>query len=247
MAPHLRPPATPPNGLAGLWHKDPFGVHKFGPWSRESIIYWFIRLLVLTDPTSDASDIRINKDVLYHSLAALTPSEEVVGGAFNETMPAGDAEHQMREDDPFLKAVLSFGHPILNPLHAQDKKALSSLSHCYPDFENALADCKVGYHFMVARSDDLTKEDTFELVAAAAEHFAQAGYRCVYFEAVNQWTGAALELLGRVRVHYSSFLVNADIGKSEDPLPNLVTSSNGFISDKDSGSMFYVLALGNTD
>ena len=87
-------------------HNDPFGVHEFGPWSRESIIYWFIRLFVLTDPTSDASDIRINKDVLDHSLAALTPSNEVVGGAFNETMPAGDAEHQMREDDPFLRAVL---------------------------------------------------------------------------------------------------------------------------------------------
>ena len=247
MVRHIRPPATPPDGLAELLHKDPFGVHEFGPWSRENISYWFVRLFVLTDPTSAASEISINKDALDHSLAVLTPSNEVVGGAFNETMPAGDAEHHMREDDPFLRAVLSFGQPILNFLHAQEEQALSSLSHRYPDFKTALADGKVGHHNMVARSDDLAKEDTFELVAATVEHFAQAGYRYICVEAVNQWTGAALELLGGVRVHYSSFLANADICKSQVPLPDLVTSPNGFISDKDSGSMFYVLALGNTD
>jgi hypothetical protein len=246
MARHIRPPAAPPKGLMELRHSDPFGSVEFGSWSRANIIYWFIRLFVLTDPTSPTSAVRINKDALDHSLAVLTPSGKVIGGAFNETMPTGDAQFLVRKDDAFLAAVVSFGHPILSLLQAQDQQSLSSLSHRYPDFGDALTEGRVGHHFMVARSDDLAVSDTFELVAATAELFSRARYAYLCVEATNQWTGAALEILSGVRVHFSPFYANA-ICKSEVPLTGLVTSSNGFISDKDSGSMFYVVALGNAD
>jgi hypothetical protein len=52
---------------------------------------------------------------------------------------------------------------------------------------------------------DLAKADTFELVAASAEHYQTFGYAYMVTEATNQWTGAAIEELGGVCVHFAPF------------------------------------------
>src|SRR5918992_518364 len=96
---------------------------------------------------------------------------------------------------------------------------------------------KVSHHFLVARSDDLPKEDPFELVAAIAERSQALGYSYMVTEATHQWTGAAFEALGGVRVHFAPFLVQPAVRKSEEALEGVVTSPNGFLSDKDSGGM----------
>ena len=96
---------------------------------------------------------------------------------------------------------------------------------------------------MVARSDDLAKGDTFELVAASAEHFRALGHKFMVIEATNQWTGAACQALNGVRVHFAPFQARQTVRKSTEPLEGVVTSPNGFVSDKDSGSMFYVIRL----
>ena len=96
---------------------------------------------------------------------------------------------------------------------------------------------------MIARSDDLPKEDTFELVAAIAERCLALGYEYMVTEATNQWTGAAFEALGGVRVHFRPFKVEPAVPKSDEPLEDVTTSPNGFLSDKDSGGMFYVIRL----
>ena len=57
---HLRPPKLPPAGLLEAWHTDPFGSEPFGLWTTESLLSWFIRLVVLTDPTGPRSTIQIN-------------------------------------------------------------------------------------------------------------------------------------------------------------------------------------------
>jgi hypothetical protein len=62
-------------------------------------------------------------------------------------------------------------------------------------------------------------------------------------EATNQWTGAAFEALGGVRVHFRPFKVEPAVPKSNEPLEDVTTSPNGFLSDKDSGGMFYVIRL----
>ncbi len=62
-------------------------------------------------------------------------------------------------------------------------------------------------------------------------------------EATNQWTGAAFEALGGVRVHFAPFQAQATVRNSAEPLEGLTTSPNGFLSDKDSGGMFYVIRL----
>ena len=53
----------------------------------------------------------------------------------------------------------------------------------------------------------------------------------------------ACEALGGVRVHFAPFQAQQTVGKSTEPLEGLVTSPNGFLSDKDSGIMFYVVRL----
>ena len=84
-------------------------------------------------------------------------------------------------------------------LGAQDAEALTAISERYPEFKEAYAQGKVSHHLLVARSDDLPKEDAFELVAASAERCRTLGYSYMVTEATNQWTGAAFEALGGAR------------------------------------------------
>jgi hypothetical protein len=241
---HLRPPKYPPAGLTEARHSDPFGSNDpFGPWNAETLLYWFIRLLVLTDPTSPRSAVRVNEEALAQSLAIVDRRGQVIGGAFNDTMPPLDVEPEFREDDPFLDAVLATHEPVIAQLGAQDVEALTALSDLYPSFREAYARGKVGHHLLVARSDALAKVDTFELVAASAERYRALGYEFMVTEATNQWTGAAFEALAGVRAHFAPFQARRTVRKSAEPLEGVVTSPNGFLSDKDSGGMFYVIRL----
>jgi hypothetical protein len=240
---HLHPPKYPPAGLMEARHKDPFGSEPFGPWTTEKLLYWFIRLFLLTDPTSPRSAVQVNAEALSQSLAIVDQSEQVIGGAFNETMPPFDVLPEFREDDSFLASVFEFVEPVSVLLGTQDAEALTALCERYPAFREAYAQGKVGHHFMVARSDALAKEDAFELVAATAEHYQALGYAFMVIEATNQWTGAACERLGGVRVHFAPFQARPTVRQSAEPLEGAVTTLDGFLSDKDSGSMFYVIRL----
>jgi hypothetical protein len=80
-------------------------------------------------------------------------------------------------------------------------------------------------------------------VAATAEHYQTLGYAFMVIEATNQWTRAACEILGGVRVHFAPFRARLTVRQSAEPLEGTVTTPDGFLSDKDSGSMFYVIRL----
>jgi hypothetical protein len=147
-------------------HTDPFGNDSFGPWDTETQMYWIVRLAALTDPTSPLDAIEVNEEVLEQSVAILDGEGRVIGSAFNETMPPFDVEPPLREDDPFLDTVFGVWEPVYAQLGAQDAEALTALSERYPTFHKAYERGKVGHHLLVARSDDLLKEDAFELVAA---------------------------------------------------------------------------------
>jgi hypothetical protein len=243
QARYLRPAMVPPPKLGEAVHIDPFGSAAFGPWDTKTLLYWFIRLLVLTDATSPRSAVRVNAETLDQSLAIVDEQGDVIGGALNETMrPVADPP-DFRRGDPFLDAVLTFVEPVLALLGAQDAEALKALCTAYPSFEDAYARGKVGHHFMVARSDALPKADAFELVAATAARYQALGHAFVVVEATNQWTGAACEALGATRVHFAPFRAQRTVRRSAEPLVDSVTSPDGFLSDKDSGSMLYVIRL----
>jgi hypothetical protein len=240
---HLRPARVPPAGLGEAVHVDPFGRSAFGPWNTESLLYWFIRLLVLTDPTSPRAAVEVNAEALTQSLAILDDRGDVIGGAINETLPPLAGAPGFRQGDPFLDAVLAFADPVLALLGAQETEAVKALSVVYPEFHDAHAAGKVGHHFMVARSDALPKADAFELVAATAARYRAVGHTFVVVEATNQWTGAACEALGAARIHFAPFRARRTVRQSAEPLADAVTSPDGFLSAKDSGSMLYVIRL----
>ena len=243
QARYLRPPKHPPAGLMEARHTDPFGTDSFGSWDTETQMYWIVRLTALTDPTSPQDAIEVNEETLAQSLAILDGEGRVIGAAFNETMAPLDVEPPLREGDPFLDTVGGVWEPVYGALGAQDAEALTALSERYPEFREAYAQGKVSHHILIARSDDLPKGDTFELVAAIAERCRALGYSYMVTEATNQWTGAAFEALGGVRVHFRPFQVEPAVPKSDEPLEDVTTSPNGFLSDKDSGGMFYVIRL----
>jgi len=240
---HLRPARQAPGGLRDALHADPFGRSEFGPWTSERLMYWLIRLLVLTDATSPQTAVEVNTEALAQSLAILDECGDVIGGALNETMPPLDGPPSFRRGDPFLDAVLAFVEPVFALLGAQDAEALKALSVAYPEFRDANAAGKVGHHFMVARSDALPKSDAFELVAATAARYRTLGHAFMVIEATNQWTGAACEALGAVRVHFAPFRARRTVRASAERQADAVTSPDGFLSSKDSGSMLYVIRL----
>ena len=243
QARHLRPPKHPPAGLMEARHTDPFGSGPFGEWNAETLMYWIVHLMVLTDPTSPQGDIKINENILVQSVAIMDEESQVIGGTFNEMMPPFDMMPEFRADDPFMAASLAWSEPVYAQLGAQDAEALTALSERYPAFQKAYERGKVGHHLLVARSDDLPKGDAFELVAASAEHYRALCYEYMVTEATNQWTGAAFEVLGGVRVHFAPFQVEPVVTRSDEPLEDVTTTPNGFLSDKDSGGMFYALRL----
>lgn len=243
MSRHLCPPKYPPQGLMEVIHSDAFGCDSFGPWTKGNIIYWFIRLFLLTDPTTPASNIQLNDDVLRQSIAVLNQGREIMAVSFNETLPMLDEQPPLRQDDPFISAVFMYLQTIFGLLSDQDAAALQALYAHFPEFQDAHRRGKVGHQVMCARSDVMPTEDTFEIVAAALENYRELGYEYITTEATNQWTGAAFEAVGAVRVHFAPFRAGKKVCQSPVPLADVVTSLDGFIADKDSGSMFYVLRL----
>lgn len=243
MTRHLQLPRLPPAGVMEAIHSDPFGQAIFGSWTKANLMTWFIRQFILTDPTSPRSAIQLDEAALKQSLAILDGSGQVIGGAFNGPMPILDEPPPMRQGDPILHTVLEFLEPVLDLLWHQDAESVAALSAQYPAFREACQEGRVGHHFMIARSDALPKEEAFELVAASAVHFQALGYAYMLVEASNPWTGAACEMLGGARVHFAPYQVRQTVHKSAAPLEGVVTSPNGFLSDKDSGCMFYVICL----
>lgn len=243
MARHLVPPLLCPKEVFGSFITDPFGNDSFGEWTKKNILFWLIRLLVLTKQEKPEEEIIINKDAIRLSLTAINESDEIIGGAFNVTLSHEENNPEILCNNTFYNAVLSFFEPILNLLNSQESESLEFLSNKYPDFYKALKNGKVGNHFMIARSPLLASEDTFELFISSAERFYEFGYEYMVTSAANQWTGAAAEIVGGVRVHYAPYRSSKQVLENSKPHRNIVSSTDGFLSDKDSGCMFYVIKL----
>lgn len=241
MKKHLKPPRNKPGSILQKIHDDSFGQDAFGEWTAENLVYWFIRLFILTKPSDPIGKIGTNDDLNKCSLAILNRKSQIIGGAFNITVPA--QEQALRKSDPFLDAVWLADKPIFDLIFAQEHEATEALKEKYPDFKIALAQEKVGLHFMVAKSPELPTEDAFELVASSAERFMNDGFKYMLTCASNQWTGAACEVLNGTRVHFTSFRSKQRVSTAENASPTESYSEDGYISQKDSGAMFYIIKL----
>jgi hypothetical protein len=238
---HLSVPKEMPKNLPDYIHSDIFGTEHFGGWTKPNIIYWIIRLFVLTNPSDPIGKIEINPDLEKFSLAILNKDSSVIGGAFNSVVHI--EENTNREPDPFMRACFMFNKPVFELIFPQEHEAIKALKSTYPNFRLALENHKVGSHFLVAGSPELPSEDTFELVAASAQTFKEQGFEYMIVGAVNEWTGAACEVLNGTRVHFVPYRAEQRVPTTKEALPTDRYSEDGFLSDKDSGSMFYVIKL----
>ncbi len=238
---HLNVPKEMPQNLTDYIHSDIFGTNHFGEWTKPNIINWIIRLFVLTNPSDPSGKIGVHPDLEKFSLAILDNYSTVIGGAFNSVVRV--EENPNREPDPFMGACFMFNKPVFELIFPQEHEALEALKNTYPDFKLALENHKVGSHFLVAGSPKLPSEDTFELVAASAQIFKEKGFEYMIVGAVNEWTGAACEVLNGIPVHFVPFRAEKRVPTATEALPTERYSEDGFLSDKDSGSMFYVVKL----
>lgn len=238
---HLKLPQVMPENLKDYIHNDVYGETYFGEWSKSNIIYWIIRLFVLTNPSDQVGSIGIHPDLKKFSLAILDKDLNVIGGAFNSVVRL--EENPNRESDPFMNACFMFNKPVFELIFPQEHEAIDALKNTYPKFELALKNYKVGSHFLVAKSPGLPSEDTFELVAASAQIFKEQGFEYMIVGAVNEWTGAACEVLNGTRVHFVPFRAEQRVPTTLKAMPTERHSEDGFLSDKDSGSMLYIIKL----
>jgi hypothetical protein len=238
---HLNVPKEMPQNLTDYIHSDIFGTNHFGEWTKPNIIKWIIRLFVLTNPSHPSGKIGVHPDLEKFSIAILGKNSNVIGGAFNSVVRI--EENPNREPDPFMGACFMFNKPVFELIFPQEHEALEVLKNTYPYFKLAIENNKVGSHFLVAGSAKLPSEDTFELVAAFAQVFKEKGFEYMIVGAVNEWTGAACEVLNGTRVHFVPFRADQRVPTAKEALPTDRYSEDGFLSDKDSGSMFYVVKL----
>ena len=241
MKAHLRPPLSIPLKIKKHTHQDPFGRDDFGAWTGESIVFWYMRLFILTKPTDTIKSITVNNDSINLSVAIVNKQNIIIGGALNNVVKSKDLS--IRRSDPFLDAVMLADKPIFDLISSLERIAIEALIEKYPDFLLALTNAKVGEHSMIARSEELPKEDTFELVAASAEALQNQGYQFMMVTASNQWTGAACEALNGTRVHFIPFRNIQRVPDQSNALSSETSSSDGYISAKDSGAMFYIIKL----
>ncbi|WP_282159953.1 hypothetical protein [Ulvibacterium marinum] len=238
---HVHPSLKIPMEISNAKHHDALGNDPFGPWTTENILFWFVRLVLLTVPSHPIGAIGINEDLLRHSLVITNEHSKPIGGSLNITLPA--EEEEWRQNDPFIDAVFSYQNPVIQFIHTHEHAAIHALIAKYPDFEKALQFGKVGYIAMIARSAELPTEHTFELFAASFEQFQKQEYEYMLITGTNQWTGAACEALGAARIYFSPFRNEQRVANEIDTNQNEPYSSDGFISDKDSGLMIYALTL----
>jgi hypothetical protein len=240
MNKHVHPPKATPSGILNIEHHDPFGIAHFGPWTTENILYWFVRLVILTNPSDPSDRIELNKEVFKHSLA-IVENGNVIGGSLNISL-SSKAE-KWRTEDPFLDAVVQYQDPILNFFYKPEHKALLTLDEKFPSFRSAHQAGKIGYIFMIARSPELPSNHIFELFAASFEHFQKEGFEYMVVTGTNNWTGAASEALGATRVYFAPFRDKSRIAVEQEAKEHEPYSNDGFISAKDSGVMIYSVKL----
>jgi hypothetical protein len=240
MNKQVHPPKGAPTAALNTTHQDPLGSASFGPWTTENILFWFTRLVVLTNPSDPASHIKLNQEVLDYSLAFVEQGQ-VIGAALNIALHA--EEENWRTGDSFLDAVFQYQHPIVDFFHQAELEAVSALGDKYPAFKSAHQSGKVGYIFMIARSPELPSERVFELFAASFEHLQGEGFEYMLVTGTNNWTGAACEALGAARVYFTPFRDRPRVATEETAKDDEPYSTDGYISAKDSGAMVYAVKL----
>lgn len=237
----LKPARVMPHELKTYTHTDELGRGSITEWSAENIEFWTIRLFHLTNPSDLMGSIHLNNDSNDLSLVFYNDKNEMVGVVYNSTVNVN--EPLPRVTDPLMVAVSKEFEPIHKIVSNSENQAHDLLKEKYPEFDIALANKKVCTIYQLAKSEDLPSEHAFELFASAMEELKNKGFSYMVTCAANQWTGSACEVFNGIRVNFEPYRAVQRVNKSGDNILTEPYTNDGFISNKDSGLMYYIVKL----
>lgn len=236
---YLKAPSRFPESLNSSYY-DAFGKTDFGPKTAKNAFYWLIRLVFLTNPYSSEYCVPKNNKLLSFSVTSRDTKDIPQAGIL--CMPLSTNQKQMREDE-FMQSIIGMHLPGLELVFSQEHDALDHLTSNYNAFKTALEEDQVVNLLMLAKTELFSTTQMFALLVKTIKQLKTKGIKYVTASASNQWSGAALEALNASRVHYSPFRNKKRVALTKNATENEVHSKDGYLSDKDSGMMFYIIKL----
>lgn len=191
---------------------------------------------------------------------------DVTFAVFNDRMPPLDAAPAaLRLSDPAVRAAGAYIRPPLSLVEDQDAALVPALCAFSPEFARDAATATeasksrsgaaaaeqaanlIVHVQLVSKSEAMTTDEAFSRLCCVIAWLADA-HRCKYLivEASNMRTATFLDALGFLPVHYARFQSKQRAVKSDTRVPEGPSSTNGFVSDRDTGMIAMAVKLRET-
>ena len=218
-----------------------------GEWTAANLTAWWTREHFVVDATQPGAPLQ--HDTLLLSLAVVAPDGSVTTSYCLHKQSPPDAS----APDAAAPTIHTFLKQCYFPLDAllecTTNEGFAALCKRFPDFVEAWqAGCVVEGAMLGKAAHVVDKREPLEIFYRAFFHCQALGYRYLFVLATSHWTGAIMEAMGAVRVSFEPFQgkISVPLNKDGKALGGSPSSSNGWLSDKDSGVMMYVVALAAT-
>ena len=233
-----------PSDFHTLRHSD--GLQKdteAGPWSAANLTAWWARLYWVVDLRLPGAPLI--RETMESSLAVVSPDGHVTTAICVSVQAPFDGNDFERDKLCPIGQYVTNCYSFLDDICEEaDNHGLAELCRQFPDFENAIRGKKVAEACMLGKGNHASdSREPFELLYRLFFHLQTLGYSYMYVLASAHWTGAFLEMAGAVRVYFCPWQGKRPLPVGVTPQPSQPCSPNGWMSDKDSGLMMYVVRL----
>ena len=240
-------------------YEDALGRHSWGhhtlaeqkemtkedlPLTMADALTWWIRMAFISDPEVEGRPLQ--QETLKRSTVAIdTNTGDFLGaliGVPATLPPSPDAPHPSPPADcVFHREINKALAPIEQLIGNMEGTAVPSLTTTYPAMKQAFEQHKVTCAFMISKSSkiEVSRSLPVDLFRAHFEQQIALGHEYFVTEASNPWTGAVMEAMGATPTYFAPHRSIGGIVKSDVPVKEGPSSPNGYVSDKDSGIMYY--------
>ena len=240
-------------------YEDALGRHSWGhhtlaeqkemtkedlPLTLADALTWWIRMAFISDPEVEGRPLQ--QETLKRSTVAIdTKTGDFLGaliGVPATLPPSSDAPHPSPPADcVFQRECNKAIGPIGQLIEDMEGAAVPALITAYPAMKQAFEQHKVTCAFMISKSSQIEVSHSLpvDLFRAHMEQQIALGHKYIVTEASNPWTGAVMEAMGATPTYFAPHRSIGGIVKSDEPVEEGPSSSNGYVSDKDSGIMYY--------
>ena len=238
-------------------YEDALGRHSWGhhtlaeqkqmskddlPLTMADALTWWIRMAFISDPAVKGRPLQ--QETLKRSTVAIdTNTGDFLGALIGvpATLPSLDTPSCPPADCIFHQETNKALAPIGKLIGDIEGAAVRSLTTTYPAMKQAFEQHKVTCAFMISKSSQIEVSQSLpvDLFRAHFEQQIALGHEYFVTEATNPWTGAVMEAMGATPTYFAPHRSIGGIVKSDVPVKEGPSSPNGYVSDKDSGIMYY--------